>query len=101
VAAFSLVYDSLPTVAPSATRLGAVTYDSGTWRVQTSGERASLVVVAAAWFPGWEARIDGRPAPVLIADGAFLGVAVPAGEHQVTLVYKKSMAAAVGLGIPG
>ena len=97
VANFSLVYDGMPGSPPSGTRLGAVTYDSGTWRVQTSGTHPSVVVVATAWFPGWQARVDGHKARVLIADGAFLGVAVPAGEHQVTLVYKKPVAAAVGL----
>ncbi len=97
VASFSLVYDGIPSSPPSATRIGAVTYDSGTWRLQTSGTRASIVVVAAAWFPGWHARVDGKAAPVLIADGAFLGVAVPAGDHQVTFVYNKPVAASVGL----
>jgi uncharacterized membrane protein YfhO len=78
-----------------------VTNDAGSWRVKTSGARASVVVVAAAWFPGWEAHVDGKQVPVLIADGAFLGVAVPPGEHEIVLVYKKPVTAAVGLAITG
>lgn len=101
MAAFSLIYDGVASAEPSATRVSAVTNDSGTWRVKTSGARASVVVVAAAWFPGWEARVDGKKAPVLIADGAFLGVAVPPGEHQLVLVYKKPIVAGVGLAITG
>jgi hypothetical protein len=97
VAAFSLVYIGAAPASPSDTRIGASTYDSGSWRIETSGTRASVVVVAAAWFPGWEARVDGKRAPVLIADGAFLGVAVPAGDHHITLVYKKPRVAALGL----
>ena len=39
-------------------------------------------------YPGWEAEVDGKPAPLLRVDYAFRGVAVPAGEHRVTLAYR-------------
>jgi len=97
VAAFSLIYDGVGGADPSGTEVQADTTEAGRWRIRTSGPRPSLIVVAAAWFPGWVARVDGRPAPVLVADGAFLGVAVPAGDHEVTLVYKKPAAANIGL----
>lgn len=51
-------------------------------------------------FPGWRARVDGLAAPVLTADGAFLGVPVPLGDHHVTLTYEKPVIALVGGGSP-
>jgi uncharacterized membrane protein YfhO len=47
-----------------------------------------LVVVAEAAFPGWHATIDGKPAPTVTADSAFVGVPVPAGAHRLRLRYR-------------
>jgi hypothetical protein len=40
--------------------------------------------------------VDGKPAPVLKADGAFLGVAVGPGQHTIELSYHRPPAAVVG-----
>jgi len=32
--------------------------------------------------------VDGRPSPVLRADGLFRAVQVPAGRHDVDLIYR-------------
>jgi Bacterial membrane protein YfhO len=96
VAAFSLVYDGMRAAEPSTTAVRAVSAKPGSWEIESSGRRAAVVVVAEAMFPGWRAKVDGRPAPVLTADGAFLGVAVPPGDHHVTLTYQKPTVALVG-----
>jgi Bacterial membrane protein YfhO len=50
----------------------------------------SVLVLTDAWYPGWEARIDGREATVLTVDHALRGVVVSPGSHQVTLEYRPS-----------
>ena len=42
------------------------------------------------WYPGWRATVDGSPAVVYRADGAFLAVPVSAGSHKVELYYTPS-----------
>jgi len=49
--------------------------------------RPGLLIVSQAWFPGWRATVDGRPTPVVRADGLLQGVPVPAGNHHVTISY--------------
>jgi uncharacterized membrane protein YfhO len=44
-----------------------------------------VLVVSDAWYPGWSATVDGKPAPLLRADYALVGVALPAGRHVVEL----------------
>ncbi|MGZ8629434.1 MAG: hypothetical protein ACXWZF_00500 [Actinomycetota bacterium] len=55
-------------------------------RVET--EAASIVVVRTTFDEGWSAFVDGRSADVLPVDGFLQGVAVPAGSHDVRLVYR-------------
>jgi hypothetical protein len=51
-------------------------------------DAASFAVVADSWFPGWSARVDGRVAPIVRANLAMRAVPLPAGEHDVELVYR-------------
>jgi len=65
-------------------------------RISVRAEAPSLVVVRNVWEPGWVASVDGAPAPVLRADYVLQAVPVPAGSHDVRLVYREP---AIGLGI--
>jgi hypothetical protein len=55
--------------------------------VEAESEGPALLVVQDAAWPGWRARVDGRPAPILVADGLVRAVAWPAGRHRLELVY--------------
>jgi len=58
------------------------------------------VVLVDGYDPGWRARVDGRPVPLLRANVAFRAVAVPAGRHAVEMVYRPA-AALAGLAVSG
>jgi hypothetical protein len=95
-ASFSLRYDRRPAVEPPDVALQATRPGPGHWKVEVSGARPSLLVVAESYFPGWKATVDGKEARVVEADGAFLGVPVGPGTHRVELRYHRP--AVVGLG---
>jgi hypothetical protein len=46
-----------------------------------------ILVLLDPWFPGWAVEVDGRPAPLLRANYAFMGVPVEAGRHRVRFRY--------------
>ena len=50
--------------------------------------RAALVVCSEVFYPGWEAQVDGRPAPLLEADYILRAVPVPAGKHAIVLRFR-------------
>jgi hypothetical protein len=55
--------------------------------VQTASKYDGVLVLADAWFPGWEASVDGVPAKILRADVLLRGVPISAGHHQVVFRY--------------
>ncbi len=67
-------------------------------RVDVAASAPSIVVIRNTWDRGWKATVDGRPAPVLRTDFFLQGVPVPAGEHEIRLVYREP---AIGVGLAG
>ncbi|WP_321473767.1 YfhO family protein [uncultured Paludibaculum sp.] len=50
-------------------------------------DRPALLVSSEAWYPGWHATLDGQPAPILMVNAAFRGMALPQGRHRVEMTY--------------
>ncbi len=56
--------------------------------VEVETQHPALLVLAEAFYPGWRARIDGIAAPVMPTNLSLRGVPIPAGRHQVVLIYR-------------
>ena len=53
-------------------------------------------MVAEAYFPGWKATVDGRPAPVLRADGAFVLSVKDLPDDATTAAYFEALGSSLG-----
>lgn len=55
--------------------------------IKTNSEIESFLFVADAFYPGWQAFIDGKETKIYRANFAFRAVKVPAGIHEVKFIY--------------
>ena len=53
----------------------------------TAPPGGTFVVFATSYYPGWTARVDGRPATLKIVNGATMGVEVGEGDHRVEFAF--------------
>jgi hypothetical protein len=81
--------DSAPD-SPAAADVTAPDSDGGRYLVRSAG--GGWLVLAQSLYPGWQAEVNGQPAPIERANGMFMAVRVPAGESEVRLMYRPSWA---------
>jgi hypothetical protein len=85
------VLERPPPLRPSSGGTGVATYvplGEDMAQVKVRSSTPAIVVLRNTFDPGWQATVDGRPAPVLATDCLVQGVPVPAGRHTITLVYQ-------------
>jgi hypothetical protein len=75
------------------------------WTSQVAAKVASTVEMTTAWFPGWEARVDGQRVdagpgiPGLGTPGGLITFQVPAGAHTVQVSYGRTAPEKVAAGV--
>jgi hypothetical protein len=50
--------------------------------------RPAFVVLSEVFYPGWEAVVDGRPAPLLRGNYILRAIPVPAGTHAIEVRFR-------------
>ena len=68
----------------SYTRLS---YENETIRIKTSSDRAGYLVLSEIFYPGWQATVDGKMAPVLCGNYIFRVIPLEKGDHDVSLKF--------------
>lgn len=74
-----------------------LSYGSDDVSVQTVTAQESYLVLSDTYYPGWQAEIDGKSAPLMQANYLFRAVRVPAGNHVVRFAFRPAVVAIGGL----
>jgi hypothetical protein len=76
-------------IAKDAAAEAVVTrYEPQRIELRTRNSSAGFLVLSEVDYAGWTAWIDGRPAALHRADYTLRGLAVPAGEHRIEILYR-------------
>ena len=65
-----------------------VEYSPNRIEVAVRTEVPAFLFLSDIYYPGWDSYIDGEITTTYRADYAFRAVAVPAGEHEVVMVFR-------------
>lgn len=77
-------------ISPLEAEAQVVEYTPDRVVVRTRATRPALLVLADNFYPGWEARVNGEPVPVLRTNHTLRGVPVGAGEQEVVFTFVPS-----------
>jgi uncharacterized membrane protein YfhO len=75
-----------------------VHYDANRVEIVAETPGPAVLVLADTYYPGWQAIVDGRAAPVLAANGLVRAVPLPdGGRHVVEIRFRPPLVLAGGL----
>ena len=77
--------DSATPVPPD--KAAIVYHSANTVKIKAALKKPGVLVLSESYFPGWNAFVDGKPAPIYPADVMLRGVILEAGEHEIEFVY--------------
>ncbi|HMJ24744.1 MAG TPA: YfhO family protein, partial [Pyrinomonadaceae bacterium] len=63
-------------------------YEPNRVNLKTQSSGNAILVLSENDYPGWQVYVDGQSAEVLRVNYAQRGVLVPAGDHQVSFLYR-------------
>lgn len=74
---------------PSPIKVNVSKYEPGRISLELSdpAPAGSALLVGENYFPGWQAKVDGQPAPTGRADYTLIGVQLPQGGRKVDLTF--------------
>jgi hypothetical protein len=60
--------------------------DAGRWtRLEVEADAPAVVLIGTKFDPWWKATVNGRPTPLIAANGLFAAVPVPAGKSEIVV----------------
>jgi hypothetical protein len=76
------------TYLPAGARVGSAVYSANRADLIINAPQPYQAVFHTFYFPGWQATVDGQPAPLApVTERGLVGVTMPAGQHWLLLQF--------------
>ncbi len=62
-----------------------VRYSPREVELEADAAAPAFLVTSEVFYPGWRAWVDGRQQPLVLTNGAFRGLPLPAGRHRIRM----------------
>jgi hypothetical protein len=62
-------------------------YEANRIGLTVAADRPAFLVTSEVMYPGWVAKVNGASRPLLTTNGAFRGLALPAGNSRIVMEY--------------
>jgi len=62
-------------------------YDNESIRIKTSSGQRGYLVLSEIFYPGWQAKVNGKGTPILRGNYLFRVIPLDRGEHEVHLYF--------------
>jgi len=56
--------------------------------VKVNSDQPAWLILSEPYYPGWQATVNGQPAPIVRADYILRAIAIPSGESTITLTFR-------------
>jgi hypothetical protein len=77
-----------PAYLPAGARVEAAVYGFNRADLTINAPQPYQAVFHTFYFPGWQAAVDGQPAPLApVTERGLVGVTMPAGQHRLFLQF--------------
>jgi uncharacterized membrane protein YfhO len=81
-----LEFKKEPAVPNLESAVRMLTYENNRMVLEVTTSAAALLFMSEAYYPGWQAYVDGRLEEILRANYAFRAIPVGPGKHRVVVV---------------
>lgn len=83
-----LQLEKKPTMPQVESTVRMLTYENNRLVLQVNTPEAAMLFMTEAYYPGWQAYVDGKREEILRANYAFRAITLGPGSHRVEMVYE-------------
>lgn len=63
-------------------------YQADLFEMEVDASRRGLLVLSEIYYPGWEARVNGKSAHIYKTDGLLRGILISPGKNRIEMMYR-------------